>query len=833
MQASPSKPCLPTGCLGDALRALAIPELEDGEAIPEMESVRQQVIMVLLQHLSKSSSHLDLASSRATCLYLLKHGIITLNVFPELLDLPPDMIDEATSPTGTGGSADCVDIEQASKKSRSNAPQSRFEQDFERLELLGRGAFGEVWRCRHRLDGREYAIKAVRYRQNASDGGQIERRVAREAQTLAGLKTHPGVLRYHNSWVEVEQQQNGADTCGDGSLACVATNLTSQGFSSDNISLSSATCLSGPFDAESDGGVTFCEPMDVTLEPSIVFSSAGKEKPLFASESTQENSESGQEPFYPSYHNEKKLLKAPKQPLATLYIQTELCNNYTLASWIAERNAAVNSADITQKDFAQWKNGACEIFSQVVEAVAHLHKCGCVHRDIKPSNIFFAADGRVQIGDFGLAKSSESSQAAAEAYGAGLRPVEDVAPTASVTATSTHTRALGTPTYASPEQLSGADYGAETDVYSLGVVLAELLFPVQTQMERAVLLEQFRHAHRLPDEVKATYPAIARLAMSMIDADPQTRPSLHQLVQIMPKLVCEVQQACNDGLVVATQIEEVQDQLACVAPLGSWTKEQVWLEQDLSSRVQQNMEHCSEMQQNTQEYPAAPVQPPHNIQEMQFHPEPNQIDSTCQSEVLQSSPQPPPPQSDFKPAPPVQQPEYLESSTAEISRSNRPNRPGRGVDAHIFLLLLLCQSGLLSMTGMQGSQTSTVIESPSVVFSFGQVLSFDDTVEWAATFDFGQHSNRFFDVMAVEDTQNTFIHITAQTKWDKGVDSAAMGSSSSSSSSSSTGAKFAAHTYMPLGTHAEDESFGLTQVAHHIHSVWCWVEQRIRSNTGS
>lgn len=35
-------------------------------------------------------------------------------------------------------------------------------QDFERVELLGRGAFGEVWRCRHRLDGQEYAVKKAR-----------------------------------------------------------------------------------------------------------------------------------------------------------------------------------------------------------------------------------------------------------------------------------------------------------------------------------------------------------------------------------------------------------------------------------------------------------------------------------------------------------------------------------------------------------------------------------------------------------------------------------------------------------------------------------------------
>merc|ERR1740123_1995214 len=81
---------------------------------------------------------------------------------------------------------------------------SRFDQDFERLELLGRGAFGEVWCCRHRLDGREYAIKAVQYRVGA-DAGQMEQHVLREASTWACL-SHPSILRYHNSWAEVHRK---------------------------------------------------------------------------------------------------------------------------------------------------------------------------------------------------------------------------------------------------------------------------------------------------------------------------------------------------------------------------------------------------------------------------------------------------------------------------------------------------------------------------------------------------------------------------------------------------------------------------------------------------
>jgi len=749
--------------------------------------------MVLLRQLS---NHLDLASSRATCLYLLKHGVITLDVFPELLELPPDMADKAALPAGSRGSTDCVDIEKASNKSRNGGAQSRFEQDFERLELLGRGAFGEVWRCRHRLDRREYAVKAVRYRKDSTDGtddGQLEQRVAREAQTLAGLVTHPGVLRYHNSWVEVEQT-DGADS-QDGSLSFVPTNLASEGPSGDISLASGATCLSNPFDAESDGGVTFCDPMDVTftMEPTLTSSCAAA-----LAANIPEKGGAGLGPSYSPYTTEKKLVKASKQPLATLYIQTELCNNYTLASWIAERNAAVKSAGITCEEHAQWSKGACEIFSQVVDAVAHLHKSGCTHRDIKPSNIFFAADGRIQIGDFGLAKTSDISP---PLDGIGLRPVEDAPSATSIRATPTspHTGALGTPTYASPEQLSGADYGTETDVFALGVILAELLSPVKTQMERSVLLEQFRIARRLPDEVKANYPATARLAIAMVDSDPKSRPALHQLVQIMPKLVCEVQQAdCSDDLSVVPQIEEVEqeEQIMCIpSSLQPWTPGQELTEHSVTFETQ------IDIQESSLALAAACTEAPQQqLLRMQLDENPSSIDVAGGAAFgdMQQQPQP-----DSQPEHPQPNGQIFwtkgNSDNSSVCRSHGPHR----VDVRVLLLFLLCQSGLLApfCDSTCSGKASSVIQGPSALVSFGTPLPFD-TVEWAAAFEFG-HDNCFLDLKDMEETHETFIHITSEIKSGTGPGFALGSSTSSSSSSSSDGAKYFAPMYMPLGLYTD------------------------------
>jgi len=91
------------------------------------------------------------------------------------------------------------------------------------------------------------------------------------------------------------------------------------------------------------------------------------------------------------------------------------------------------------------------IAAQIAAALAHAHAAGVVHRDIKPPNAIVADDDRVKVTDFGIA-----------------RAVGD----ATMTATGS---VLGTAHYISPEQAGGAAIGPATDIYSLGIVLYEML----------------------------------------------------------------------------------------------------------------------------------------------------------------------------------------------------------------------------------------------------------------------------------------------------------------------------------------------------------------------
>jgi eukaryotic-like serine/threonine-protein kinase len=98
-----------------------------------------------------------------------------------------------------------------------------------------------------------------------------------------------------------------------------------------------------------------------------------------------------------------------------------------------------------------------EIASQIAEGLACAHAAGFIHRDLKPENIMLTADDRVKILDFGLAKSVR---------------------TAGVPADSTATQAgviLGTPGYMSPEQIIGGSIDERSDIFSLGVILYEML----------------------------------------------------------------------------------------------------------------------------------------------------------------------------------------------------------------------------------------------------------------------------------------------------------------------------------------------------------------------
>ena len=122
------------------------------------------------------------------------------------------------------------------------------------------------------------------------------------------------------------------------------------------------------------------------------------------------------------------------------YIVMELIDGITLKQYLKKRGAI------------SWKEGV-HFAKQIAKALSHAHQRGIVHRDIKPQNIMLLRDGTIKVADFGIAALEDERQDSNEAIG------------------SIH--------YIAPEQARGNDPDARSDIYSLGVVMYEMLAGVK------------------------------------------------------------------------------------------------------------------------------------------------------------------------------------------------------------------------------------------------------------------------------------------------------------------------------------------------------------------
>jgi serine/threonine protein kinase/Tol biopolymer transport system component len=176
-------------------------------------------------------------------------------------------------------------------------------------------------------------------------------------------------------------------------------------------------------------------------------------------------------------------------PDGALFIAMALCEGETLRDRIARGPLPVGEAVV--------------IAEQVAAALARAHSRGIVHRDVKPANVIVAPDGRVKLVDFGIAKLADQSRL---------------------------TRAgttVGTAGYMSPEQLHGEEPDPRTDVWSLGVVIYEMVTgrspfeaESETEMVKAILKRDPRPISQLRPGVP---PALERIVERALEKRPEER----------------------------------------------------------------------------------------------------------------------------------------------------------------------------------------------------------------------------------------------------------------------------------------------------------------------
>ncbi|MCJ1402394.1 hypothetical protein MMC11_005614 [Xylographa trunciseda] len=311
---------------------------------------------------------------------------------------------------------------------------SRYLNDFVESGRLGKGGFGEVVRARNRLDGRLYAIKKIRQSSTSALSGVLSEII------LLSSMNHPNVVRYYTAWIEEERAEDTTifATAGDDST------------SSRTSALGAAIVEFG----HSTPGLDF-------------ISSSGYPKIEFGYDNDDDD------------HNFLAALVAATNPQrrrrssaqisykTTLYIQMEYCEKQTLR-------------DLIRNDLHTNIEECWRLFRQILEGLAHVHSHGIIHRDLKPDNVFIDSSNNVRLGDFGLA-----------------RPGDYQAPsksTSTAIANPSMTRSIGTSFYVAPEVRSsgGGHYNEKADMYSLGIILFEMSYPLKTSMERAELLGKLR-----------------------------------------------------------------------------------------------------------------------------------------------------------------------------------------------------------------------------------------------------------------------------------------------------------------------------------------------------
>lgn len=397
-------------------------------------------------------------------------------------------------------------IESAKARRTEVAPDSgmipsRFKHDFEDdMSVLGKGGYGKVFRAKHRLDGRYYAVKEV-----VSDSPEELREILRETILLSRLN-HPYVVRYFSAWMETESVgSSGVPSIKESNLS----SATGEGNDMKGISTSPNT---------QDDMLDFSIPHDIMSTSGfkdIVFgydSDVDEDEDAASSESSSSDSSSSpEEPPSALAHRGRTghqvNSNAAREPVRTkLYIQMEFCENRTLRHLINENS--LSSID------EKWR-----IFRQILDGLSHVHKVGIIHRDLKPENIFMDNDNNARIGDFGLATSGTfaSVMRASDASQIG----------------DPGTRNIGTTFYVAPELSSNSkgQYTSKVDMYSLGIMFFEICYPRMLGQERILELNKIRQKdHRLPPMFHdPEYAVQGEVITSLLSHRPTERPSVAEL----------------------------------------------------------------------------------------------------------------------------------------------------------------------------------------------------------------------------------------------------------------------------------------------------------------
>ena len=240
----------------------------------------------------------------------------------------------------------------------------------------------------------------------------------------------------------------------------------------------------------------------------------------------------------------------------TYYIAMEYVNGRTLA-------------DILKQSGTLTPMQVCDLISEVASALISAHHNGVIHRDIKPGNILVSTTGQVKVADFGIAR----------ALGAGVE--QGLTQTGAV---------MGTATYFSPEQAQGASTDQRSDIYSLGIVMYEMLCGVAPFTGENAVAIAYKQVHErampLTQRLASIPTDVAAIVAKCMEKSPddryssaeQVRDELRRFVEGMPVLAAtdktlteQATQVLPQTDINATTVISAQDSATELLPKTSGT----------------------------------------------------------------------------------------------------------------------------------------------------------------------------------------------------------------------------------------------------------------------